>query len=107
MNIHSLLYKVTGRMTKKQIVRTAETIGTDLIARAQKNGDVLVEDVQEVFASHMGKRAVNRIIISGKLAKFKEFLGKHLGMSEDLAEFYYNNSKAARDIVKKSQQFPA
>lgn len=105
MNIHSLLYRVTGRMTNTQMVRTAEKIGLDLAAIGQKNGDIFVEDVQKVLESNIGKKAAERITISGKFSEFKEFVAKHLGIPEDTAIMFFDNSKAAAVPGGKSNKF--
>ena len=105
MNIHSLIYKVTGRMTKTQVVRTAENIGYDLLSKAQKNGDVFVEDIREVLESRIGKKAASRITITDNLKTFKSFLSKHLGLSDDLSEMYFYDSKAAAVPGGNSNKF--
>jgi hypothetical protein len=106
--VSNLIYKVTGRMNNKQIVKTAEQIGTDLLQRANKNnGKIQIEDVKDAFVRNIGSKNASKIIISDNLDEFLNFTKTKLHISEDLGKTYFYNSNAAvvPDGVKLNNVF--
>jgi hypothetical protein len=94
--VSNLIYKVTGRMTNKKIVKTAEKIGTELIQRASKNGgEIQIKDIQDVLSLNIGKKKASRFIISDKLDEFIAFSKKYLGLDEELATSAFYGCRAA------------
>lgn len=94
MNISKIIYNVTGRMTKKHIIKTAESIGTEIIKRAHAKGDLQISDINEIYIKKLGKKKASKIIISDKFEDFKNFAMKHLSFSDEMAEMFFMGSKA-------------
>jgi hypothetical protein len=94
--VSNLIYKVTGRMTNKKIVKTAEKIGTELLNRANQNaGNIKVEDIKDVLALNIGNKKASTLIVSDKLDDFVNFVKKFLGFSDELGEKFFYQTKAA------------
>lgn len=97
VNISKLVFKATGIMPKKQIIRTCENIGNRLSDEllAGGGGAIKASRVKELLTNAIGAKKASKVIITDDLATFKEFAAKELNLTDDLAEYFFRNSKSA------------
>lgn len=94
MNVSRLLYKTTGLMPKKEIVRTSKNIGRTL-ANEMKPGDkVDVCRVQELLRGAIGTKKAGKVVVADDFETFKKY-ASNLGLDECSAKSFFYNSKSA------------
>lgn len=91
-----LIYKATGVMSKKGIVKNCEKIGKTLAGEIKTNGgNVEVKRVSELLEQTIGKKKSAKITIAEDLDTFKAFAREHLSLSDEVAETHFRYSKSA------------
>lgn len=97
INISKLIYKTTGIMSKKQIIRTCENVGNRLSDELLTGGGGAdkASRVKELLTDAIGAKKASKVIITDDLATFKEFTAKELNFTDDLAEKFFQQSKSA------------
>ena len=94
INISKFIFKATGIMPKKQILRTCENIGKEVSENLRAGNKVDSAKIQEMLANAIGPKNAKKIIITDDLASFKEFAKKEVGLDDDVAEMFFKNSKS-------------
>ena len=90
------IYKLTGLMTKKQLVRTAKTVGESACAKMQQTGRNLSStEIGEILGNVIGKKAASKIEISGDKASLVEAIMKNFGVPRMHAEGMANQCLSA------------
>ena len=86
ITIGRLVYKVTGIMSKKGIVKNCKEIGKTLANEiAQSGGKIEHKRVHELLTERIGKKKAANIIITQDLDTFKQVAKENLKLSDELA----------------------
>lgn len=93
--ISKLIYKATGIMSKKQIMKTCGNIGKEVSENLRAGNNVDSAKIHEILAHSIGPKNAKKIIITDDLASFKEFAKREIGLTDEVAENFFNNSKSA------------
>ncbi|MBR5555981.1 hypothetical protein IKU74_08215 [bacterium] len=93
--IGRLVYKATGIMSKKGIMKNCKEIGTTLADEIKLSGGKIEHKrIHELLTERIGKKKATNIIISEDLDTFKKVSTENLKISDELAEHYFNNTKS-------------
>lgn len=96
IGIGRLIYRATGIMSKKGIMKNCEKIGRTLADEIKAGGGkVEPKRVHELLTETLGKKKAAKITISDDLDTFKAFAKENMKLSDDVAEMYFYNSKSA------------
>lgn len=92
--LSKLLYKTTGLMPRKEIVRTCKGIGKQLAKECDNGGSVNIKRVSELLTEHIGNKEAGKIVIADDFDTFKRYAGG-IGLDDDMAKMFFEGSKSA------------
>lgn len=96
IGIGRLIYRATGIMSKKGIMKNCEKIGRTLADEIKAGGGkVEPKRVHELLTETLGKKKAAKITITADLDTFKAFAKENMKLSEEIAEMHFNHSKSA------------
>ncbi len=91
-----VIYKLTGYMTKKELIRRARTVGIYASSKIKETGkNPSSDEISEILGKVIGKKAAAKIEVSGDKASLVEALIKNLGIPKMHAENVANNCLSA------------
>ncbi len=95
INLSKIIYKATGIMSKKQIMKTCGKIGDEVSENLLNGNRVKAQTVQEILAKNIGAKKAGKVQITDDLDSFKDFARKELNLQDDVSELIFYNSKSA------------
>jgi len=96
ITIGRLIYKATGVMSKKGIMKNCKAIGKTLADEIQTTGGKIeAKRVSELLEQTIGKKKASKITIAEDLDTFKAFAKENLNLTEEIAEEFYKSSLSA------------
>lgn len=96
ISLGRMIYKATGIMSKKGIMKNCEKIGCTLADEIKAGGGkVDPKRVHELLSKTVGKKKASKITIADDLDTFKTFAKEHLKMSDEVANIIFLHSKSA------------
>lgn len=96
IGIGRLIYRATGIMSKKGIVKNCEAIGKALAQEVKATGGkVEPQRVHELLADVIGRKKASKIAITQDLDTFKAFAKENMNLTEEIAELHYKKSRSA------------
>ena len=84
MNIGNIVYRATGIMSKKEIVRRTSNIGHDILTHIKQNENITGENIGDILSKHIGKDA-KKICITTTKDECTKAIQKNLGFNEEIA----------------------
>lgn len=91
-----MIYKLTGYMTKKELVRNASAVGKQAWTRMQETGRNLSStEISEILSGVIGKKGAAKIEISGDKASLVDAIVKNFGSPKSSAERFANSCLSA------------
>lgn len=94
-NIGKIIYKATGIMSKKQIMRTCSNIGNELSENLIRDKNINAGKIQEILTKNIGAKKVKQIKITDDIDSFKKFVKEEVGLTDEYAEYAFQNTKSA------------
>ena len=91
VNIGDLIYRTTGIMTKKTILRKSYAVGEKATEAALEHGKLRRQEFSEIFETTIGKRAGKIDLVTDKEETIKA-MQKMLDVSEEIARKIYASS---------------
>ena len=91
VNLRNFIFKTTGLMTKKTILRKSEEIGLKTAEILKSKNKISQTEFQEIFNSTLGKKAQKIELVTDRNATIKA-LKEKLMMSEENAKHCYDSS---------------
>lgn len=95
INLSRIIYKATGIMSKKQIMKTCGKIGNEVSENLLNGNSMNAEKVQEILAKNIGAKKAGKVQITDDLESFKAFMKKELDIPDELSERFFYGSKSA------------
>ena len=96
ITLGKMIYKLTGYMTKKELVRNARAVGKQACTRMSESGRNLSStEISEILSGVIGKKGAAKIEISGDKASLVEAIVKNFGFPKSSAEMVANNCLSA------------
>lgn len=96
ITLGKMIYKLTGYMTKKELVRNARAVGKQACTRMQETGRNLSStEISEILSGVIGKKGAAKIEISGDKASLVDAIVKNFGFTKSSAEMVANNCLSA------------
>ena len=93
ITIGRLVYKASGIMSKKGIVKNSEKIGRKLADEIKTGeGKVKIDRIFELLERTIGKKKASNIIITDDFETFRDFARKNCKMSDDVIEDTFKHS---------------
>ena len=89
MNIGSMLYKVTGIMTQKEITRRSMQVGKQISQVVAKDGSISVESLQKILSENIGK-GIKKVDLVTTKEEMAAGLQRNLGLSEEVSKNFAN-----------------
>ena len=87
ITLGKMIYKLTGYMTKKELVRNARAVGKQACTRMQETGRNLSHtEISEILSGVIGKKGAAKIEISGDKASFIKAYMENFGVTKSHAE---------------------
>lgn len=95
INIGEIIYKATGIMSKRQIMKTCSNIGDELSENLIKDKNINAGKIQEILTKNIGSKNVKQIKVADDIDSFKKFIKQEIGLTDEFAEYAFQNSKSA------------
>ena len=96
ITLGKMIYKLTGYMTKKELVRNAHAVGKQACTRMQETGRNLSStEISEILSGVIGKKGAAKIEISDDKAGLIKAYMENLGVPKTHAEYIANSSLSA------------
>lgn len=96
VSLGRLVFKATGVMSKKGIVKNCKKVGQRVAERMQETGGKIEnKEIQQILSDTIGKKAASKIKITGDKECFIEACRKNLEVPDTVAEYLYANSLSA------------
>lgn len=96
ITLGKMIYKLTGYMTKKEVIRNARAVGKQACTRMQETGRNLSStEISEILSGVIGKKGAAKIEISDDKAGFVKAYMENFGVPKTHAEDIANSSLSA------------
>ena len=96
LSLGRLVFKATGVMSKKGIVKNCKKVGQRVAERMQETGGRIEnKEIQQILSDTIGKKAASKIKITGDKESFLEACRKNLGLPDNVSEYMYASSLSA------------
>ena len=96
VSLGRLVFKATGVMSKKGIVKNCKKVGQKVAERMQETGGKIDNtEIQQILSDTIGKKAASKIKIVGDKESFIQACRKNLGLPDNVSEYLYNSSLSA------------
>lgn len=96
VSLGRLVFKATGVMSKKGIVKNCQKVGQKVAERMQETGGKIDNiEIQQILSDTIGKKAASKIKIAGDKESFMQACCKNLSLPDNIAEYMYNSSLSA------------
>lgn len=82
VNISNVIFRVTGVMPSKRVVKTCKNIGFTLANEAKDGKAITNERVGELLSDSIGKKKARKIIISDKFEDLERYM-KSIGINDE------------------------
>ena len=92
--IGELLFRTTGLLTKRGVMRKSTEIGEAISGTIAKNGKIAQNDITEIIGNTLGRKS-SKINITFDKESFVTGIQENLRLPQDMGEMLYNNVKAA------------
>ncbi len=95
IGIGRLIYKATGVMSHRGIVKNCEKIGRTLAGDIRAGGRIETGRVHELLSEAIGSKKAAKVTIASDFDTFKAFAKDNLKLTDEIAERLYNGSVSA------------
>ena len=91
-----LIYKATGIMSKRGIMKNCERIGNTLAQEIKTNGgNIQIKRVSELLENTIGKKKAAKITIAEDFDTFKNFAKENLNLSDELIDNIFKQTASS------------
>lgn len=82
VNFSRLMFKTTGLMPSKEVVRTSKSIGKKLADEVKSGKEITTSRIEELLVESIGRKKANKIVISDKYEDLVSYM-KAVGVKDE------------------------
>ncbi len=92
VNFSRLIFKTTGLMSSKEVVRTSKGIGKRLADEVKAGNEITTSRISELLSESIGKKNADKIVISDKYEDLASYLDVVGIKSDTIKKYIYTTS---------------
>lgn len=103
VSIPRLMFKTTGIMSNKEVVRTSKSIGKRIAEEVKSGNEITTSRIKELLTESIGRKNVNKIVISDKYEDFFTYMNSIGVKEESLIKQHFDGSASAVVLNPKTK----